>query len=178
MSHRPFENWLLDDAPRSPDMQRQLQQHLASCAQCRALAQAWSEVETRLLRAQHSGPQPGFANRWRARYQAEQLQRSRRQPWLLLVGLCAAGLPPAILLLLRLLTLLRSPAYLALAFMESVASLAGRLYWLLSVVGAILETVQRANVAFVAVGMPAALGLAASLWVTSVYRFAVQGVRR
>lgn len=86
MSHRPFEDWLLDDIPRSADEAPRLQQHLASCAKCRTLAKAWAEVETRLQQTRGMEPRPGFAARWRERYQAEQLRRSRRQAWALLAG--------------------------------------------------------------------------------------------
>ncbi len=178
MSHRPFEDWLLDDTPRSADEARQLQRHLASCGECRALAQAWAEVETRLQQTQGIGPRPGFAARWRERYQAEQLNRSRRQAWALLAGLCAAGLPLAAVLIVRVLTLLRSPAYLALACMEALAALVARLYWLLSLLRAMREAIQATDLGLLAVGLAAALGFAGSLWVASVYRFAVQGVRR
>lgn len=178
MSHQPFEDWLLDDAPRSAEVERLLQLHLASCAECRTLAEVWPEVETRLQQAQGIGPRPGFTARWRARYHADQLRRSRRQPWMLLAGLCAAGLPLAVLLLVRALTLLRSPAYLALACMEGLAALVARLYWLLNIVGAMREAFQATDPAVLAVGWAAAFGLAGALWVASVYRFAVQGVGR
>lgn len=178
MSHQPFEDWLLDDAPRSTDMERLLEQHLVSCARCRALVDAWAEVEPKLRQAQAFTPRPGFRARWWARYWAEQVRRSHRQPWTVLAGLCASGLPLAAVLIVRGLTLLRSPAYLALTWMEGLAALVARLYWLMNVLGVIRDAIQGANPAVVGVGLAAALTLGGALWVASVYRYAVQGVRR
>ncbi len=178
MSHRPFEEWLLSDVPRSADMERLLEQHLASCERCRALAGAWAQVEARLKQAQEHAPRPGFAARWRRRYQAEQLRLRRRQPWAVLAAFSAAGLPLAVVVLVRTLALLRSPAYLALHGIEALGILVARLYSLLGIVEVVRDASRAANPAVLAVALVATVGLAGALWLATVYRFAVQGVGR
>ena len=39
MNHRPFEDWLLDNAALTPDQKRQLQTHLQTCSSCTAIAE-------------------------------------------------------------------------------------------------------------------------------------------
>lgn len=175
MSHQPFEDWLLDATALSTEAEHLLQEHLAACARCRALADAWAQVEAQMHRAEAIGPEPGFAQRWRARREAEEAQRRRRQPWRLLAVFCAAGLPLALLLLARTVALLQSPAYLALTWMEWLAALVARLYWLMNVLGTILKATHASHPALLALALAAGLGMLGTLWLASIYRFAVQG---
>jgi len=177
MRHGPFEDWLLNDAPRSPESERALQEHLAVCAQCRSLADGWAQVEARIRRAQPVGPRPGFVQRWRVRREAEEAKQ-RRQPWMLLVVICAAWLLLALVLVARTVTLLQSPAYLALTWMEHLAAWAARLFLLMKVLGTIVSTTRAADPALLAIGLAAGFGVLGTLWVASIYRFAVQGVVR
>ncbi len=178
MSHRPYEDWLLDDAPRSPEVEQVLQQHLAVCAQCRSLADAWAQVEAQMHRAETIGPRPGFAQRWRARREAEEAKERRRQPWTLLAVICAGGLGLALILLARTVALLQSPAYLALTWMERLAAFVARLCWLMNVLGAIMKATHAVDPALLALALASGLGILGMLWVASIYRFAIQGVAR
>ena len=85
MNHRPFEEWLLNEKPMTPQEKHELDQHLRSCAYCNALAETG-----RLL---HSGrmvsPAAGFTARFQARLAEHKIADRRRKLWgagLFLIG--------------------------------------------------------------------------------------------
>lgn len=176
MSHRPFEDWLLDDPPLTADEQRLLRAHLGACTECRALAAAWQEVEGRLHRADVVAPAPGFADRWLARQEVERARARRRQAWSTLAAISSAGLPLGWVLVSRTLALLDSPAYLALTWMEGVARLVARLYVAGEVLSGLLGAARGIDPALLGLGLVAMLGALGALWLASIYRFAIQGV--
>ncbi len=85
MKHQPFETWLLNNEPPTPDEQRSLQQHLATCEDCRALSNAWNEVEHLMRSAPVPQPPSGFVGRFQTRLHAYQARQTRRQAWLLVL---------------------------------------------------------------------------------------------
>ncbi len=78
MNHRPFEDWLLDDQPLTPQQARELQTHVRSCASCAAIA----ESNMALHSARLMGPRPGFADRFQVRLE----KRRRQQRWSQVIG--------------------------------------------------------------------------------------------
>jgi hypothetical protein len=85
MNHQLFEEWLFSEDPLNPDQVQALQDHLKTCDSCRQLSEAWSEVETLFISTPPARPAPGFAVRWKARWQSklanELTKRQRRQTW-------------------------------------------------------------------------------------------------
>ncbi len=78
MNHRPFEDWLLDDQPLTPEQQRELQSHLRTCASCAAIAESNLALHsTRMV-----SPAAGFAERFQLRL----VQRRREQRWRQIIG--------------------------------------------------------------------------------------------
>jgi hypothetical protein len=78
MNHRPFEDWLLDDQPLTPEQKRDLQSHLRACTSCTAIAESNLALHTIHL----VSPVPGFTDRFHAR-----LARHRsEQKWRQIVG--------------------------------------------------------------------------------------------
>lgn len=162
MNHQPFENWLLDEAPLTPQQQRDLQNHLRGCAICSGIADANLALQSTHLAA----PMPGFTARFRPRLAAWRREQQRRQAigTILLVtigvGILYAVAGPAML------EAARSPA----AWLGEVTGYAVEVLTLLSIiahVGSILlrlapEALPPAAwpTAFVAGGMLAALWIA------------------
>ncbi len=72
MNHRPFEDWLLEDQPLTPEQKRELQSHLRECATCSAIA----ESNLALRSVQMVSPAPGFVDRFQVRL-AEQRKAAR-----------------------------------------------------------------------------------------------------
>ena len=88
MNHRPFEDWLLDDQPLTPDQIRDLQIHLRGCDSCSAIA----ESNLALRSARLMSPAPGFNIRWQERLVvARRAQRQRN-----VIGILAFSLAMAL----------------------------------------------------------------------------------
>ncbi|RME86795.1 MAG: zf-HC2 domain-containing protein [Anaerolineae bacterium] len=119
MEHRPFEDWLLEERPLTPEQRRRLQAHLRVCADCAALA----EVGEALRRGEAVAPAPGFVDRFRMRLARERARQRRRG--VLGISLLAAGVlgPGLVLLWPYLMTAIRSPAALLALWVHSLAFL-------------------------------------------------------
>jgi hypothetical protein len=77
MDHRPFEDWLLEDQPLTPDQKRQLGTHLRVCSSCTALA----EVNLALRLTRLAEPAAGFSDRFQARLAARKQALRWRNFW-------------------------------------------------------------------------------------------------
>ena len=78
MNHRPFEDWLLDDQPLTPEQKRDLQSHLRLCTSCSAIAESNLAIHT----TQMVSPAPGFTDRFKARL----VRRRSEQKWRQMAG--------------------------------------------------------------------------------------------
>ncbi len=72
MNHRPFEDWLLEDQPLTPEQKRELQSHLRTCEACAAIA----ESNLALHSVRMVSPATGFTERFQTRL-AEQRKTAR-----------------------------------------------------------------------------------------------------
>ena len=77
MNHRPFEDWLLNDTPITPDQKRDLDTHLRGCAHCAALV----ETGVVLKSVKKVSPPAGFTIRFQARLAERKLAERRRKLW-------------------------------------------------------------------------------------------------
>ena len=78
MNHRPFEEWLLDDQPLTPEQKRDLQSHLRTCTACSAIAES-----NLALHSTHTiSPAPGFKDRFQTRL----AHHRREQRWRQVIG--------------------------------------------------------------------------------------------
>jgi hypothetical protein len=59
MNHRPFEDWLLNDMPMTPEQKRELDMHVRDCPYCTALVETGMALKT----VKKVSPQAGFAAR-------------------------------------------------------------------------------------------------------------------
>ena len=92
MNHLPFELWLVDDSPLTLEEQRSLRDHLAICADCRRLENAWTRAEKKLVSARPALPPADFAARWRANLPERIQQKQKRQLKNWAIGLSLAAL--------------------------------------------------------------------------------------
>ena len=67
MNHQPYESWILDETTLSLAEQRQMKDHLDSCAACRKLATGWIAARRSMRAAPPARPAPGFTGRFQAR---------------------------------------------------------------------------------------------------------------
>ncbi len=77
MKHQPFEDWLLNDRPISPEQKRDLDMHIRTCAYCAALA----ETGIALKSVKKASPQTGFATRFQVRLAQRKLAERGRRLW-------------------------------------------------------------------------------------------------
>ena len=77
MNHQPFEEWLLNDKPITPEQKRELDVHLRTCSYCTAL----TETGIALKSVRKASPQAGFAIRFQARLAERKLAERRRRLW-------------------------------------------------------------------------------------------------
>lgn len=77
MNHQPFEDWLLNDKPITPEQKRELDQHVRTCSYCSALVGTGIALKS----VKKISPQPGFTNRFQARLVAQKLAERRRRTW-------------------------------------------------------------------------------------------------
>ena len=89
MNHLPFETWLLNEQPLSPDQQRDLNLHLRECEHCTALA----EVNLALRSVKMAAPVAGFTARFQKRLEAQRaLERRNRLAGVSVLTFGALGL--------------------------------------------------------------------------------------
>jgi hypothetical protein len=101
MNHQLIKTWILTDEPLHPEQAKALQAHLATCNSCQSLASAWTEVRAILNSEPLAQPAKGLAERWQARFVAQNQDlalRKQRQSWWFFI--IAAGLAVLFFLLL------------------------------------------------------------------------------
>lgn len=77
MNHRPFEDWLLNEAPITPEQKREMDAHVRSCAYCAALA----ETGIALRSVKVVAPAEGFTARFQTKLAERKLMEGRRKVW-------------------------------------------------------------------------------------------------
>jgi hypothetical protein len=77
VNHLPFEEWLLNNSPVTPEQQRDLDLHLRTCAYCSALVETGKVLST----AKMATPAPGFTMRFQARLAERKIAERRRKLW-------------------------------------------------------------------------------------------------
>ena len=178
MPHQPFEEWLLAVQDLTPIEAAQLETHLRACTSCRALAAGWAHAERWLKAAPQLAPQAGFGTRWQATLAARELAQRRWQAWLVM-GLALVGaLALAALLGWQALGALLSPTRAAVGLLHVIV-------WVASAAKAAQEVglvLVRSLSAIVPPGLWIVLVVGAfaliSLWLVTMSRYAIQGVRQ
>ena len=172
MNHLPFENWLLNDTPVTPEQQHELELHLRDCSYCMALAETGRMLKT----AKMISPAGGFTARFQARLAERKIVERRRRLWG--SGLFTTG---GLALLIWIL------APYAISFFASPATwISGMVGWLVFLGTTLLALVDASRVILsvipnflppfawmVLLSMFAGIGL---LWSVSIWRFAQRGV--
>ena len=77
MNHQPFEDWLLNETPITPEQKREMDAHVRSCAYCAALA----ETGIALRSVKMVSPAEGFTARFQTKLAERKLVERRRKVW-------------------------------------------------------------------------------------------------
>ncbi|HCC78682.1 MAG: hypothetical protein A2X25_10215 [Chloroflexi bacterium GWB2_49_20] len=166
MNHRPFEDWLLENQPLTPEQNRELNAHLKTCTTCTAL----TEVDLSLKSTWLVAPKAGFTERFQLQMVAERKLIRKRQLWglglLALIAFISVGF-----LIFQLFTVwLSSPAQLFVTWVTWWVTLVSSIRTYGSIGLALLE------IAAGIIPLPLWLGLAAGSfllvlgWVASLWK--------
>lgn len=119
MDHLPFENWLLNQEPLSPQQKRELNAHLQSCRSCSSLV----EVDMALQSVQQAEPARGFTHRFQDRLvEHKRVMRRRNAFGFSLLGLSVVGMFTGLAWpMLR--TVVASPVDMLASWLSSLAGL-------------------------------------------------------
>ncbi|MEW6092871.1 MAG: hypothetical protein AB1531_02790 [Chloroflexota bacterium] len=89
MDHRPFEDWLSNEEPLTPQQKRDLTAHLQTCRSCSSLA----EVDLAFRSVRQAEPAREFVNRFQVRLAArKQALRRRNALGFLVLAVSVVGL--------------------------------------------------------------------------------------
>ena len=176
-THRPFEDWILDDSPLSPEASKALDRHLAGCDDCRSLSAGWEQAKLHLVRSSLVRPRPGFGQRWLIRSLAQGPGR-RKGTWAILIASLAASLGAAGLTAWGLVSLMSSPAGVLQALIRPLVAWS---MWF-RVGGDIVQAASRILSTDLLAGMWLAFVVAWAglivIWLASMRRIVLQGVYR
>ena len=86
MNHQPFETWLLEEQPTTPEQKRELQSHLKICKYCAALYETGAVLHSKPM----ASPAMGFTGRFKKRLVAQRIAESRHRFWGLIVLILGA----------------------------------------------------------------------------------------
>ena len=90
MNHKPFEDMIFTPDGLMDSDRVILQNHIATCEDCRLLSLAWEHVSLDLHASPQADPAPGFTTRWLQRLEADFSRQQRRQS-LLILAFCILG---------------------------------------------------------------------------------------
>jgi len=174
-THRPFEDWILEEASLPPEAARLLRKHLQGCADCRRLADGWDVARRKLNQPPAMSPRPGFAGRW-LRLQVSQGRPRRAGLWSLVVVSLGASLAAAGFIAWALASALSSPSVILQMWIRQLVTWS---LWV-RVGGDILEVASGTLPLHLVAGLGLALALAwaglIAVWLVSLRRIAFQGV--
>ncbi len=178
MPHQPFEEWLLEAPNLAPAEAAQLAAHLRDCVSCRALASSWTEAERWLKAAPALAPRPGFALRWQSTLAAREVAQRRWQAWLVLALALAGALALAVLLGWQTIAALLSPTSAAVGLLQIMVWTAAAMKAAQEVALVLTQSLRTLVPPGVWITMIVGVFALISLWLITMSRYAIQGVRQ
>ena len=172
MNHLPFEEWLLNDMPVTPEQQRELESHLRNCSYCAALAETGRMLRT----ARMASPLTGFTMRFQALLAERKIAERKRMRWGTV--LFALGGLAALLWIADpyLVSFQASPATWISTLVNLLVFLGTTLFALLNAGLVILSVIPDFLPPFAWMVLLSTMAGMALLWSVSIWRFARRGV--
>jgi anti-sigma factor RsiW len=167
MNHQPFEEWLLNDTPLTPEQKRQLDSHIRACDSCAALVK--TEKVMRAMRM--ASPAPGFLMRFHVRL-AAQKAADRRRRWIGSIVFVAGGLTLLTVVGLPFLTsFVAAPAQWITALVQWGVYIFTTLQATAQAGAVILDIIGEVLPPFAWMVLISAIGGLSLLWSVSIWRF-------
>lgn len=178
MKHQPYEFWLFERKTLSRDQARDLEDHLATCEDCRALANAWTNIEGQILSASMVEPLPGFTQRWRSRLADHRRRTNQRQMSAVLITTALGLVSLALLFGAELLPLLQPVIPDLMAWGSKVANFVANLNLFRMIMGILIDaSIDRIPLVY-RVTLPLGLAGLAAFWVVSIHRLSYRRIRK
>ena len=174
MNHLPFEDWLLNNIPVTPEQQRELDMHLRDCSYCASLA----ETGRLLNSARMAMPVGGFTIRFQTRLAERKILERRKRIWGSL--LFTLGGLTLLLWFLQpyLFSFVASPAGWVSAAVSWLVFVGTTLFALLEAGIVILSVFPKFVPPFIWMLILSTVTGAILLWSVSIWRFAQRGAPR
>lgn len=126
MDHRPYETWLVSEEPLSPDDEKKLHEHIATCESCRQLSISWGEVHYFFQELPMEKPSPAFTIRWKSRLSefsaGEIARREKRASWIFVAVSAGAAIFSLAVMMAQFFSTIQAPIQL---FISGVTLIAG-----------------------------------------------------
>jgi len=178
MKHQPYEFWLFERKTLSSDEARDLEDHLTTCDNCRALANVWTNIEDQILSASLVAPLPGFTQRWRSRLADHRRRTHQRQMSAVLFTTALGLVGLAFLFGTELLPLFQPAIPTLMVWGSKVANLIANLHLFRMIMGILLDASIDSIPLVYRVSLPLSLAGLATLWVVSINRFRYRRIRK
>ena len=174
MNHQPFESWLLEDKPITPEQKRELDLHVRACPYCAALI----ETGIAFRSVKMASPVESFTTRFQTRLVARKIVERRKRFWGTILFV-AGGLV--------ILMWIAGP-YLASFFVSPAAWLSALVEWGVFLITTLQAMAEAGSVMLHVVPgflspllwmiLLSALAGLSLLWSVSIWRFTLRGVPR
>ena len=171
MNHFPFEEWLLNDIPVTPEQQRDLDAHLRTCAYCSTLV----ETARMLSASKMAVPASGFTTRFQTRLAEHKAVERRRK----LLGMMLFTFGGLVLLMWAvgpsLASFIASPAAWISVVVGWLVFIGTTLFALIDAGAVILNIIPKFLSPFVWLVMLSTVAGVGLLWSVSIWRLTQRG---
>ena len=167
MKHQPFEEWLVNETPITPEQKRELDLHVRSCVYCSALM----ETGLVLRSVRMVAPADGFTLRFQTRLAERKLADHRRRVWGSILFLIGGG---SVLLWLAspsIFNFLSSPAAWIASFVEWGIFLVSTFSAMTQAGEVLLQVIPGFVPPFAWMIIISAFAGISLLWIVSIWRF-------
>lgn len=170
MKPSDFERWILDDQSQPAEQGQALSNALAVSPELRGLMAGWQAAREELDQVSLAAPEPGFTQRWRARLASRELRKRQRQVGLVLGGTLAGAF---VTLAALAISVLRSPAGVAAALMETAITIQRQISSGVQIAGALIDGLPLAAGVLL---LSVTLAWLSVLWFATLYRYGFQNL--
>jgi hypothetical protein len=174
MKHQQFEEWLFSEEKLIPEQEMTLSQHLETCRSCSELASAWSDLEFAFQQSPHTGPAPGFTERWERKREAYEYKQRSWKGWLVL---SIAVVFAAVLLLAPAVPALASPMEVISEIVDAFVNLIAFVSAIWSVIESVGQLLPQVSLPFMLSVINFSVVMLATVWLLAIRKLAYnQGV--
>jgi hypothetical protein len=175
MNHLPYETWILDGKPGTPEDRNQLRQHLKECGQCAQLQVSWQEAHHQISSLPVQNAPKWFLSNWPNSLILFKEKQKRKQARMLLLSLISGAfivliaLSAVLLPKISLISMIVTITSVVVRFMESVKQI-----W--SLLLSLMKIAPTTTILVIGAMLAGWILLAVLAWGVSVWKVSVKKV--